>query len=125
MDLLKPVFDEEASAEDLPLPAAFVEEAPSAPAELTGTTPEVKALSDGSASGAAAESVLEAGREIQIKIANEVYTCQDLDTLRRWVAEGRVIENSEILAPDGRWLLAGSIPDLEQAFEERRGALGY
>ena len=41
------------------------------------------------------------------------------------VEEGRVIENSEVLAPDGTWLMAGSIPDLERAFELRRETLGY
>ncbi len=149
-ELLTPAFARDDSAEDLPIPLPVSDEEISSPAELTGAGGGRKALTSGGDAGSgaragtsgasapvpfptgapadlpqAAPGILEEGREVQIRIGADVYTCPDLATLRRWVEEGRVIETSEILAPDGSWLMAGSIPDLESAFERRRETLGY
>ena len=118
-ELLVPAFAEDPSAEDVPL---AVDEVARVPAELRGAIADSRALP--AHASEFTESVLGEG-EIQIRIGADVYTCPDVASLRSWVEEGRVIENSEILAPDGTWLMAGSIPDLEQAFAGRRESLGY
>lgn len=69
-------------------------------------------------------SVLPEATELRIRIGADVYTCPDLETLKRWVEEGRVLENSEILSPEGSWLLAGTIPDLEASFEVKNRTMG-
>jgi hypothetical protein len=94
-------------------------------AEPAGPRSRGKERTADSVASAGAAGIFRDEKDIQIRIDNEVYICPDVQTLKTWVSEGRVIENSEVLAPNGAWLLAGTIPDLEQSFELRRKNLGF
>jgi len=71
------------------------------------------------------EGIFRDEKDVQLRIGGEIYVCPDVKTLKDWVAEGRVVENSEVLAPNGSWVLAGTIPDLEKSFQERMKRFGF